>query len=803
MAKIENRTVKIWIDGEAVENSAKGIQAAMRQVRAAMNKAEIGSEEYNKSLRKLQQLNGILDTHKRNLKSMGNEAGGVFGKLKGMVGQFSMGTLVGNLATKAVEAVGAMIGKVKELASEAIDMARGAEGISIAFERLNNPGLLDELRKATHGTVADLDLMKAAVKAENFGIPLKQLGTYFAFAQQRAKDTGESVDYLVDSIVTGLGRKSPMILDNLGISASQLKDEMAKGADMATAVGTIIEQEMSKTGDYIETAADRAAQATVKVQNEQLKLGEILEPLASKGEGMWTDIQVAAMKALGQIILKTVDVVNWFIEWYNESQLLRAVIGAIGLAFESLWHVVYGVGEMVMNNFKGMAKSGKAVFEMLEGIAHLDGKKIQKGWQAAMDAGKEQMENNISAVKKIGTKIGGAYADAVNDEYNKRLKHVSLDKSTALPTPTIKDTGDGGGGGELDKDAAKKAAAEKLARELETIELEHQRRLNEIKKQYADGDIATKEMLNAKIAALEYAKLQQMLQVAGLEAEKREQVLSKVRDMEVKMRDEIDKQRTDMLKRGEERMAQIKAELDEKEQARLESLAEKQMEIESTVMSGMQAFSTEMGALFQGIFAGEEEAFKNFMKNIVMTTINAIQAEIQAYYAGILAQEILSKSWAGVASAAAKFALITAAFEGAKALIGSFSVGGYTGTGDNGEVAGLVHRNEYVVDHAGTGNPALAPFLSMYEQARRTGNVASLTADDVRRVYGVDGAQGNGQAVAYTEMMVMLDKLGKTIVKLDRRLSIPLKAETYVTGKGGSEEATQLLERMRRNVARG
>lgn len=801
MAKVENRTVKIWIDGEQVENSVNGITSAMRKVRGEMKKAEIGSEEYNKSLRKLQQLNGILEQHQQKVRGMG----GAFSSLKGMIGKISIGNIIGNLATKAIEGVGILIGKVQQLASEAVDMARGAEGITIAFDRLNKPGLLDELRKATHGTVTDLELMKAAVKAENFGIPLEQLGKYFAFAQQRAKDTGESVDYLVDSIVAGLGRKSPMILDNLGISASQLKEEMAKGADMATAVGTIIEQEMSKTGDYIETAADKAAQATVKVQNEQLKLGEILEPLASKGEGMWTDIQVAAMKALGQIILKTVDVVNWFIDWYNESQLLRAVIGTIGLAFESLWHVVKGVGEIVINNFKGMIKSGKAVLEMLEGIAHLDRKKIQKGWQAAMNAGKEQMESNISAVKKIGTKIGSAYADAVNDEYNKRLKHVSLKKSTALPTPTIKDTGDGGGGGggELDKDAAKKAAAEKLARELETIELEHQRRLNEIKKQYADGDIATKEMLNAKIAALEYAKLQQMLQVAGLEAEKREQVLSKVRDMEVKMRDEIDKQRTDMLKRGEERMVQIKAELDEKEKARLESLAEKQMEIESTVMSGMQTFSTEMGALFQGIFAGEEEAFKNFMKNIVMTTINAIQAQIQAYYAGILAKEILSKSWAGVASAAAQFALITAAFEGAKALIGSFSVGGYTGTGGNGEVAGFVHRNEYVVDHAGTGNPALAPFLTMYEQARRSGSVASLTADDVRRVYGADGAQDNGQAVAYTEMMVMLGKLGKTIVKLDRRLSVPLKAETYVTGKGGSEEATQLLERMRRNVARG
>ena len=76
-----------------------------------------------------------------------------------------------------------------------------------------------------------------------------------AFAQQKAKDTGQSVDYMVDSIVTGLGRKSLMILDNLGLSAAEVKDKMKETGDMTKAIGEIIREQMAKAGDYVETAA--------------------------------------------------------------------------------------------------------------------------------------------------------------------------------------------------------------------------------------------------------------------------------------------------------------------------------------------------------------------------------------------------------------------------------------------------------------------------------------------------------------------------------------------------------------------
>ena len=88
-------------------------------------------------------------------------------------------------------------------------MAAAAEGVERAFKRLNKPGLLNELQKATKGTASNLELMKTAVQAKNFDIPLKNLGSLLQFAQSRARDTGESVEYLVNSIVMGIGRKSP------------------------------------------------------------------------------------------------------------------------------------------------------------------------------------------------------------------------------------------------------------------------------------------------------------------------------------------------------------------------------------------------------------------------------------------------------------------------------------------------------------------------------------------------------------------------------------------------------------------
>lgn len=197
-----------------------------------------------------------------------------------------LSVLGGNLMTKAVDWLGQLASTGIEFIKSGVEIANKAEGITTAFGKLGDPDLLKTLREDTRGLVSDLTLMQSSVKANTFGIPLDNLGKLLKFAQQRAQETGESVDYLVESIINGIGRKSPLILDNLGISASRLQEEVKKSGDFASAAISIVNEELSKQGDLALTGADRATQASVKWENAQLAVGQKFQWLG----GLWDKI---------------------------------------------------------------------------------------------------------------------------------------------------------------------------------------------------------------------------------------------------------------------------------------------------------------------------------------------------------------------------------------------------------------------------------------------------------------------------------------------------------------------------------
>jgi hypothetical protein len=162
------------------------------------------------------------------------------------------------------------------------------ETVGKGFARFGDASTLADLRKSTRGLVTDLELMKATVMAGTFGIPIEQLGHLLEFAKRRAQETGQSVDYLVESIVTGIGRKSPLILDNLGISTTRLKEkfngaalEAQSIADVAQAVGDIATEELGKMGTAVDTAADKMVRLGTTWQNFKANFGEAVAPAAS------------------------------------------------------------------------------------------------------------------------------------------------------------------------------------------------------------------------------------------------------------------------------------------------------------------------------------------------------------------------------------------------------------------------------------------------------------------------------------------------------------------------------------------
>lgn len=166
------------------------------------------------------------------------------------------------------------VGMVAEFVKDLAKISGEAEGVGRAFAKIGSVADLQGLRNSVQGTVSDLELMKRAVTASNFGIPVKELGVLLEYAGKVAQDTGQDVDYLVNSIVTGIGRKSPLILDNLGISAVKLKEklgglstEQASVGKMTEAVASIARDYMTEFGGMVDTSATKVARITAEWEN--------------------------------------------------------------------------------------------------------------------------------------------------------------------------------------------------------------------------------------------------------------------------------------------------------------------------------------------------------------------------------------------------------------------------------------------------------------------------------------------------------------------------------------------------------
>lgn len=299
----------------------------------------LNPEAYGVLEQRLKDVSGRISELKQNAKSFGelasdNTVNGVF---------------LGNLLTKGAELFSEKVMEFKdsiaELVNGGLEMAEQADGVTKAFNDLNQEGLLDNLRKATKGTVNDVQLMTAAVKANDFRIPLEDLGKYLEFAQLKAQQTGQSVDYMTDSIVTGLGRKSPLILDNLGISAAEISEKTKETGDFMKAVAEIVDTQLAEAGETYISAADRAAQKTVELQNAQKALGDEILPLKEQWDDSYADMQ-----------LNTISLISWCVKH-------QGVVKTLGILLTAFTVVAVATSNAIKTNIvvtKGAAAAQQA-----------------------------------------------------------------------------------------------------------------------------------------------------------------------------------------------------------------------------------------------------------------------------------------------------------------------------------------------------------------------------------------------------------------------------------------------------------
>lgn len=233
----------------------------------------------------------------------------------------------------------------------------------------------------------------------------------------------------------------------------------------------------------------------------------------------------------------------------------------------------------------------------------------------------------------------------------------------------------------------------------------------------------------------------------------------------------------------------------------------------SVIVSAGQKLGEELSKILQG----EKADFKDFLRGMLSLMIDALENVVITARAASIARNVGTLGPAGLAKAAIETALVKAAFEMAKAAVGSFDVGGFTPNGPWDKPQGIVHSNEFVANRFATGNPNVLPVLNLIDEAQRSGSVSRLSPDDIaavipqQRHFGGATSSAHGSFVQHSQVQqptadaaltAVLSRVVRSLNSLDRRFAAPIVAETYATGKHGTIEAERLVDKMKSNVSR-
>ena len=215
----------------------------------------------------------------------------------------NIGSLTASMKRMALQAVS--IAAVVQGLRKSLNMSAEMEGVKRGFDNLAkssgfSTGAFNKFKTATDGTIDSLTLMKQANNAMLLGITDSedQMADMFDVAQRLGRALGLDTVQSVESLVTGLGRQSKLMLDNLGImvdtnkayadhassigkTTAQLTDQERKTAfvnaamkEANTLVGNLGEEQL--------TTADKIAQMNTAFGDLAINVGDKLAPVLSK-----------------------------------------------------------------------------------------------------------------------------------------------------------------------------------------------------------------------------------------------------------------------------------------------------------------------------------------------------------------------------------------------------------------------------------------------------------------------------------------------------------------------------------------
>ena len=255
-----------------------------------------------------------------------------------------------NIAKSAIKAGAAFFGGRAIISGlqKSIELGGKFQGVETGFNNLAKSAgftaqAFDKFKKATDGTMGSIELMTQANNAMLLGITDSedQMAEMFDIAQRLAQGLGKDTAFGIESLVTGLGRQSKLMLDNLGImidvekanadyakslnrSASSLTDQEKKQAFVNATMesGRRLVQQM---GDEQLTMASSIDQAKSAAADVGIQLGETLSPIVTSIASRFAGAATAVANYMKELRLATTDITEMTSAQEKEEILLAKI----------------------------------------------------------------------------------------------------------------------------------------------------------------------------------------------------------------------------------------------------------------------------------------------------------------------------------------------------------------------------------------------------------------------------------------------------------------------------------------------
>ena len=296
--KLNSTTLKLTAQLSAQGKTWKSLGVNVSVVSKAFRGNQVAIEKLKRAYKKQTVTNRVL--------------GGSFAVLRSkmLLFQFAMAMGIRQLAIFTKEAA-----KVESM-KRGFDTLTGVTG--------NSSKALEKLKEATNGTMSEFDLFQQANNAMILGVTKNsdEMAEMFDIAQRLGRALGRDTRTSVESLITGIGRQSRLMLDNIGIITKVEEANEAYARSLNKNVSQLTDSEKKQA---FLNATMEAAREKVALLGEET--GSSQDQLDAFGAAM-DNLSVNIGKGLGTAFLPLINAMTKFSAVLN-AERVRAYAAVI------------------------------------------------------------------------------------------------------------------------------------------------------------------------------------------------------------------------------------------------------------------------------------------------------------------------------------------------------------------------------------------------------------------------------------------------------------------------------------------